>query len=98
MEKVLGSEILTRIAFLNDMFEINEYLTKMVDADKIKLFNNVVSAMESQFHDKYFSKRDDFVGFNSALKKAENNNNIDYSEVFDMIEDYYDVIENDLLC
>lgn len=85
MEKILGADVLTQIAFLNDLDQINAFLLETVGREKTKLFNSVVSEMENQFHEEYLSKQSEYVGFQGAINKAKQYKNLDYTKALDMI-------------
>ena len=93
LEKILGTEQLFKIAFLNDLKSINEFLVKEVGEEKTYLFNNVVTEMEKEFYLAYYSKIKNYVGFEGAMQKAKNYKNIDYSKVYDIINEYKDTVQ-----
>lgn len=88
MEQILGSNVLTQMAFLNSFEEIRDYLKMSVGNEKAKLFCKVTLEMEQEFSDKYFSNMKEFIGFNGAINKAKAYNNIDYSKTLSFIDEY----------
>lgn len=88
MEEILGTDVLTQMAFLNSFEEIRDYLKMSVGNEKTKLFCKVALEMEQEFTDKYWSNMKDFVGFNGAINKAKAYKNIDYSKALSFIDEY----------
>ncbi len=88
LQKIFGEEIIDQIAFINDENEILRYLDNKLGKDASMLYKNVSMKMEEEFNEKYYKYMDFYNGITGIAKKVLNYNKIDYSNVYELIEQY----------
>lgn len=85
LEQILGKEIINKIAFTKNNFEVKKILDK-ISVDASEFYFLVESEMEKEFYNKYMKYK--FPGIDGMYEKVEKYNTIDYFSVYDLIENY----------
>lgn len=88
LEKILGEEVMTQIAFINNEEAVLKYLEDVRGKSAAKLYKRVSDAAEREFDEKYYKHMDKFNGVTGVLKKIAYYKRINYKEAYKIIEDY----------
>lgn len=85
LEEIFGKDIIDKIAFSKNNFEVKEILDG-ISPEASDLYFSVELEMEKEFQSKYMKFK--FPGVNGPFEKAKKYNSIDYSSVYHLIEEY----------
>ncbi len=88
LQSVFGEEIMNQIAFIRSERQIYIFLVDTLGIDEAKLYLDVSRAMQKEFTDKFFTGKDAYKGFNGVLEKSKDYSTLDYSNVYEMINEY----------
>lgn len=88
LQNIFGEEILDQIAFINRDQKIYMFLENLLGVEEAELYINVSRTMEEEFSKKYYKGMDSYKGFEGVLKKTSNYSQIDYSSVYEIINNY----------
>jgi len=83
LEKLFGDDILEKLAFSKSLTDIYSAFN---DLDAAPFFLKLMEVMDEEFYEKYYKYR--FDGVNGPFEKAEKYRDIDYSNAFNLIEDF----------
>lgn len=85
LEQILGKDVIDRIAFTKFNYEVVEILNEL-PMEMATLYLTVEREMEVEFNEKYM--RHKFPGVNGPFEKMKKYNTIDYSRVYEIIDEY----------
>lgn len=85
LEQLLGKDVIDRIAFTKYRYEVIDILNEL-PIEAATLYLIVESEMEKEFQDKYM--RHNFPGINGPFEKMKKYDTIDYSIVYEIIDEY----------
>lgn len=85
LEKIFGEDVISKISFTKDPYRIKEILDA-VSPDAMDFFDHVNNMMTSEFYVKYM--KHEFPGLTGPLKKIKKYDEIDYKEVYKLIDEY----------
>lgn len=88
LQKIFGEEVLNKIAFINDEYEIFTYLEKVLGTDEAWLYLDVSQEMQKEFGRKYALEFNFYNGFTGIMRKILNYYDIDYTKVNEIIDKY----------
>ena len=88
LEKILGEDILNRIAFISDENKTFEFLSSFVNKDISNLYKEVSSTMEKESYYKYKIYFNNFDGISGVNEKIKRYDDIDYSKVLNIFSKY----------
>ena len=88
LQKILGEDILDQIAFINSEQDIYLFLANTLNLELAELYIKVSHEMEKEFSEKYYANMDSYSGFTGIMKKILNYRKIDYSNVYQILNDY----------
>lgn len=89
LENILGEEIINRISFSKNNYEIKEILDK-ISPMATEFFFTLQEIMEKEFYNKYMKY--DFPGITGPIKKTQKYNSLDYTKAYILIKQYKDEI------
>lgn len=90
LQEIFGVELINRIAFQMFSLKRRGILLETVGQDGLELFEKIARLMEIEFQNKYYKYIYNFNGPFAALNKAKKYNDIDYTEVYKVIDEYCD--------
>ena len=85
LEKIFGENIINKISFSKNNWEIKEILDS-VSLEASSFFFSLEVIMENEFHNKYMKYN--FPGLTGPLKKTQKYNSIDYTKAWELIDEY----------
>lgn len=88
-----GEEAIIQLAFINNFGKEIEYLKENIDENAAKLYMQVVEVAEKEFYEKYYSHMSEFNGVTGIIKKIMMYRKIDYSKVYELLDNYYKGVE-----
>ncbi len=88
LQQIYGEEILNQIAFINSEKQIYMFLANTIDKKAAELYLTISNIMEREFYQKYYSNMDSFNGITGIIRKTTNYNKIDYSGVYELLNNY----------
>ena len=88
LEDILGEEVINQIAFTKSAKEISTFLINNVSKEAADLYFNIDRLMEEEFYKKYYKDMNSYNGLKGVYQKITNYNEIDYSKVYQLLEDY----------
>ncbi|MFA5603260.1 MAG: hypothetical protein WDA12_00170 [Bacilli bacterium] len=86
LQNTFGQIIMNKIAFAKNDYEIVTILRDNFSFNEVNLYIEVSNLMEKEFQDKYYKHK--FPGITGPLKKIQKYNQLDYSEVFNVLDNY----------
>lgn len=91
--KCFGEETIIRLAFINDFDKKIEYLKNALGEEAVDMYYLVSQQAEKEFSEKYYSHMSEFSGMMGIAKKVLFYKKIDYSEVYNLIDNYNKTLE-----
>lgn len=88
LQNIFGEEIINQIAFINSEKDIYFFLENALGQKEAELYINISQAMEKEFNKKYYANINSYGGFSGIIKKVLNYSKIDYSNAYDILNDY----------
>ena len=88
LEKILGEDIINRIAFISDENKTFEFLSSFVNKDISNLYKEISSTMEKESYYKYKIYFNNFDGISGVNEKIKRYDDIDYSKVLNIFSKY----------
>ena len=88
LQDVFGEEIINQIAFINSEWEIYIFLANTLNLEAAELYKKISQMMEKEFNKKYYANIDSYNGFTGILIKTLNYFKIDYSDIYEILNDY----------
>ena len=88
LQSIFGEDIIDQIAFIESDNDVCIFLADNLGEEAASLYLNVVKATQKEFDRKYYEKMDSYSGAFAILKKTLNYNFIDYSRVYQLLDDY----------
>ena len=85
LEQILGKDVIDRIAFTKKSYEVIDILNEL-PMDAATLYLTVEREMEKEFQEKYMKYK--FPGINGPFEKMNKYDTIDYSRVYEIIDEY----------
>lgn len=85
LEQILGKDVIDRIAFTKFRYEVIDILNEL-PMDAATLYITVEREMEKEFQEKYMKYK--FSGVNGPFEKMKKYDTIDYSSVYEIIDEY----------
>lgn len=85
LQGILGDVISNKIAFASNDYEIYRLLEKELGKKELELYKNIIFEMERVFRP-YYEKK--YPGLTGPFKKTKEYSKIDYSRVYEIIDDY----------
>ena len=85
IEQIFGEDIVNKIAFSKSNQEIKEILDS-ISPEAASFYFNLEETMEIEFYDKYMKY--DFPGLTGPLKKTKKYNSIDYTQAYELLDEY----------
>ncbi len=85
IEQIFGEDIVNKISFSKNRQEIKEILSS-ISPEAISFYFNLEATMEKEFYDKYYKY--DFPGLTGSLKKTQKYNSIDYTQAYELLDEY----------
>ena len=85
LEQILGKDVIDRIAFTKKSYEVIDILNEL-PMDAATLYLTVEREMEKEFQEKYMKYK--FPGINGPFEKMKKYDTIDYSRVYEIIDEY----------
>ena len=88
LQEVFGSDFMNKLAF--DMSSRDQFMIifDKLGKDGVDFFSEIISLMEKEFQTKYYQHMKSFNGLTAPFKKAKMYNEIDYTEVYKVIDAY----------
>lgn len=93
--EVFGEDIIKQLAFISNRNSEMEFLRNSLGEDAANLYFEVSYLAEKEFYDKYYSHMSEFKGITGIIKKVKMYNQINYTKVYELIDEYFDKIERD---
>lgn len=88
LQEILGEDIINQIAFINNELDIIKYLEDAIGKEASDLYLNISNIMNNEFQTKYYKDMNTYNGLEGIKKKIENYQTIDYTKVYELIEEY----------
>lgn len=88
LQRIFGEDFINKITFINSMRDIKNYITDNYGEEEAILFDKVVGGMQQEFNIKYGQYLSSFKGISGIFKKTHTYNQIDYSQIYEMLEEY----------
>ena len=88
LQEIFGSDFMNKLAF--DMSSSDRFMIifDKLGKDGVDFFNEIISLMEKEFQIKYYQHTKSFNGLIAPIKKAKMYDEIDYTEVYKVIDAY----------
>lgn len=86
LQNIFGQTVMNKIAFAKNDYEIAIILRDNFGLNEVNLYMEVSKLMNHEFQDKYYKHK--FPGITGPLKKVKKYNQLDYSEVFNVLYNY----------
>jgi hypothetical protein len=86
LQKIIGADILDKVAFAQDDMEIDMILKENCGSEVAKLFFDISDLMDKELDEKYDHSK--FGGLFGPIKKAKAYSKIDYSNIYEKINDF----------
>ena len=99
LQQIFGEDTINQIAFINNELDILNYLEDTIGKEVSNLYLDIASIMNNEFQEKYYKDINSYNGLEGIKKKVENYQSIDYTKVYELIEEYnkkYELIANSL--
>ena len=85
LEKIFGEDIVNKIAFSKNDQQIIEILDS-ISPDATAFYYSLEMTMEKEFYNKYMKYN--FPGLTGPLKKTQKYNSIDYTQAYELLDEY----------
>lgn len=95
--ELFGEEKIIQLAFINDFSKEIEYLKENLDENAAKLYIQVTEIAAKEFYKKYYSHMSEFNGITGIIKKIIMYRQIDYSKVYELLDNYYKEVETNII-
>lgn len=88
LQQIFGEDTINQIAFINNELDILNYLEDTIGKEASDLYLDIASIMNNEFQEKYYKVINSYNGLEGIKKKVENYQSIDYTKVYELIEEY----------
>ena len=85
---LFGEDIIKKLAFMHDYQKEVEYLSYVLSEKEALLYSKIYEEAQKEFNDKYYSHMNEFNGAIGIIKKIKFYKKIDYSKIYEIIENY----------
>lgn len=86
LQEIFGNDIITKISFQMSNQERRTIIKKELGNKALELFDKIFILMEEEFNNKYYKYT--FSGPNAHIEKAKKYSDIDYTEIYKIIDEY----------
>lgn len=97
LQQMLGEDTINQIAFINNELDILNYLEDTIGKEASDLYLDISGIMNNEFQTKYYKDMNSYNGLEGIKKKVENYQNIDYTKVYELIDEYNKKIDNHII-
>lgn len=97
LQQMLGEDTINQIAFINNELDILNYLEDIIGKEASDLYLDISGIMNNEFQTKYYKDMNSYNGLEGIKKKVENYQNIDYTKVYELIDEYNKKIDNHII-
>lgn len=95
LQRIFGKDLMDTIAFYMPPSKRRDIILKRLGPEEVELFDKIGNLMEQEFYTKYYKHK--FNGLTGPIKKAKKYDEIDYTKVHRLIDEYcnkYGISEN----
>lgn len=86
--ETLGEDTIKQLAFISGLENEINFINAKLGSDVASMYQQVSILAEQEFYTKYYSHMNEFDGFSGIIKKTMMYNQIDYSNIYKIIDDY----------
>lgn len=97
LQQMLGEDTINQIAFINNELDILNCLEDIIGKEASDLYLDISGIMNNEFQTKYYKDMNSYNGLEGIKKKVENYQNIDYTKVYELIDEYNKKIDNHII-
>ncbi len=97
LQQMLREDTINQIAFINNELDILNYLEDTIGKEASDLYLDISGIMNNEFQTKYYKDMNSYNGLEGIKKKVENYQNIDYTKVYELIDEYNKKIDNHII-
>ncbi len=97
LQQMLGEDTINQIAFINNELDILNCLEDTIGKEASDLYLDISGIMNNEFQTKYYKDMNSYNGLEGIKKKVENYQNIDYTKVYELIDEYNKKIDNHII-